>query len=317
MDSISQPLSAGAISFMMALVAGPIIIPYMKKLKIGQSIREEGPKSHMVKSGTPTMGGVIMLAGVIAASIVLRPFSWDALVIVLSFIGFGLVGFLDDYIKVVLKRNLGLKAGQKMAGLMVVSILITVMVGWKSTSILVPFTSIQWDLGLLFGPFLLFVLLGTTNSVNLTDGLDGLATGVTLIVISFFTLVAILQNNIEVAILGAALVGACAGFLKFNFYPAKIFMGDTGSLALGGAVTAMAAVLEMPLFIPLVGFIYFIEALSVMIQVASFKLFGKRVFRMSPLHHHFELGGWSERKIVFVFWSVTLVMAILSYSAFK
>ncbi len=199
------------------------------------------------------MGGFIMLAGVIAAGIVLRPFSWDALVIVLSFIGFGLVGFLDDYIKVVLKRNLGLKAGQKMAGLMVVSILITVMVGWKSSSILVPFTSFQWDLGLLFGPFLLFVLLGTTNSVNLTDGLDGLATGVTLIVISFFTVIAILQKNIEVAILGAAIVGGCAGFLKFNFYPAKIFMGDTGSLALGGAVTAMAAVLEMPLFIPLVG----------------------------------------------------------------
>lgn len=315
MDAMSTSLSAGAVSMVMALISGPVLIPYLKKLKIGQSIREEGPKSHLAKSGTPTMGGMIMLVGVIAALLVTRLFSWNAMVVLVSFVGYGVVGFVDDYIKVVLKRNLGLKAGQKMAGLLLVSIVVTVLVAWKSTMVLVPFTSIQWEMGYLYVPFLIFVLLGTTNSVNLTDGLDGLATGVTMIVLGFFTWVAIRQGQIAVAAVSASLVGACAGFLKFNFNPAKIFMGDTGSLALGGAVTAMAAVLNMPLFIPLVGFIYFVEALSVMIQVTSFKLTGKRVFRMSPLHHHFELGGWSERKIVFVFWTVTIIMSSISYIA--
>jgi len=315
MEIISQPLSSGAVSMMMALVSGPIIIPFLKKLKIGQSIREEGPKSHLTKSGTPTMGGVIMLGGVLVGLGVGRTMSWNSFVVLLSFIGFGVVGFVDDYIKVVLKRNLGLRAWQKMAGLLIVSILISIMVSIKSTVILVPFTSLTLDLGILYIPFLIFVLLGTTNSVNLTDGLDGLASGVTMFVLAFFTFVAIKQGEVAIAVIGASLVGACAGFLRHNFNPAKIFMGDTGSLALGGAVTAMAAVLKMPLFIPLIGLIYVIEALSVMIQVSSFKLTGKRVFRMSPLHHHFELCDWSEIKIVFTFWAVTLVMGIVSYLA--
>ncbi|MFZ5965850.1 MAG: phospho-N-acetylmuramoyl-pentapeptide-transferase [Bacillota bacterium] len=302
------------VSFFIVLILGPILIPILHRLKVGQSIREEGPKSHIVKSGTPTMGGIIMIAAIVITSLTSGMTNRDLFVILFAMISFGLIGFIDDFIKVVLKRNLGLKAYQKLMGQIIIAVIIAIYqskVSVNETKILVPFIHQYWDLGILFVPYIAFVVVATVNSVNLTDGLDGLAAGVTLIISSFFSLVAMNWGYPSLAVFCGALTGACLGFLRFNAHPAKVFMGDTGSLALGGAIAAVAILMNLTLLIPIVGGIYFAETLSVILQVLSFKLTGKRIFRMSPLHHHYELKGWKETKVVAVFWSVTLILCFI------
>lgn len=315
-----------AISFILTLVLGYFIIPFLRRLKVGQSIRAEGPESHYTKSGTPTMGGIIMIAAILITTLTSGEINRDLYIVLFSTLGFGLIGFIDDFIKVVLKRNLGLRAYQKLIGQITIAVIIAVYqskISAYGTSVLVPFSDYipflgeKLDLGFLYIPFVAFVVVATTNSVNLTDGLDGLASGVTLIVASFFSLFALHWGHPSITVFSAALTGACLGFLRYNAYPAKVFMGDTGSMALGGAIAAIAILTNLTLFIPIVGGIYFVEALSVIIQVTSFKLTGKRVFKMSPLHHHFELSGWKETKIVVVFWSVTLLLCIIGLYALK
>ena len=304
-----------AISFLITIILGPIIIPLLRRLKIGQSIREEGPKSHLKKSGTPTMGGIIIFLSLLITLTTSNILNKDMYVLILATFGFGMIGFVDDYIKVVKRRNLGLKAYQKLIGQIVLAVLLAMYQSSTSvlgTKLIVPFLTNQYlDLGILYIPFIAFVVVGTVNSVNLTDGLDGLASGVTLIVLSFFGLIALNWGMGSISIFSTALAGACLGFLVHNAHPAKVFMGDTGSMGLGGAVSAIAILLNLPLVIPIVGGIYFIEALSVIIQVTSFKLTGKRVFLMSPLHHHYEQKGWKETKVVAVFWSITVILCLV------
>lgn len=308
------------IAFIIAVALGPIVLPLLRKLNIGQSIREDGPQTHLKKTGTPTMGGIIImiamlitlfLSGIINADLIDK----NIYILILATLGFGMIGLIDDYIIVVKKRNLGLKAYQKLIGQILLAILLALYHSSSSelgTKLIVPFLDNQYiDLGALYIPFIVFVVVGTVNSVNLTDGLDGLASGVTLIVLSFFAIVAFSWGMISISIFALALAGSCLGFLMHNAYPAKVFMGDTGSLALGGAVSAIAVLLNLPLIIPIVGGIYFIEALSVIIQVVFFKLKGKRVFLMSPLHHHYEQKGWKETKIVLIFWTITLILCMI------
>ncbi len=302
------------ISFTITLILGPIVIPLLKKLNVGQSIREEGP-DHQSKSGTPTMGGLIIIIALIITIFTSGLITEDTYILIFATLAFGLIGFIDDYIKVVMKRNLGLKAYQKIIGQTAIAIILAIYQSNTSelgTSVIVPFMADNYfDLGIFYIPFIVFVVVGTVNSVNLTDGLDGLASGVTLIVMSFFSIVALKWGFSSISLYATALAGACLGFLVHNAYPAKVFMGDTGSLALGGAVATIAILLNLPLLIPIVGGIYFIEALSVIIQVISFKLTGKRVFLMSPLHHHFEYKGWKETKIVSVFWFATVLLCLI------
>lgn len=308
------------IAFIITVVLGPIVIPLLQKLKIGQSIREDGPQTHLKKTGTPTMGGIIMIIAMLITVIISGIINADILdkniyILIIATLGFGMIGFIDDYIIVVKKRNLGLKAYQKLIGQILLAVLLAAYHSSTSemgTKLIVPFLKNQYiDLGIFYIPFIVFVVVGTVNSVNLTDGLDGLASGVTLIVLSFFGIVALSWGMGSISLFSIALAGACLGFLIHNAYPAKIFMGDTGSLALGGAVSAIAVLLNIPLIIPIVGGIYFIEALSVIIQVISFKLTGKRVFLMSPLHHHYEQKGWKETKIVAIFWTITLILCLI------
>ncbi|MCR2042895.1 phospho-N-acetylmuramoyl-pentapeptide-transferase [Anaerosalibacter massiliensis] len=307
------------ISFIITVILGPILIPVLRKMKIGQSIREEGPKTHYKKSGTPTMGGIIMVIGLLITILTSGMLNSDMYILLLSTFGFGLIGFIDDFIKVVKKRSLGLKPYQKLIGQFVLAALLAIYQSNTSmlgTKIIIPFVSNKYlDLGMLYIPFITFVVVGTVNSVNLTDGLDGLATGVTLIVLSFFGLVSLNWGMDSLSVFASALTGACLGFLVYNAYPAKIFMGDTGSMALGGAVSALAVLLNLPLIIPIVGGIYFVEALSVIIQVTSYKLTGKRVFLMSPLHHHFEQKGWSETRVVAVFWITTVILCLIGVAS--
>lgn len=303
------------IAFFITLILGPIVIPLLKRFKIGQSIREEGPQSHLSKTGTPTMGGIIIFIALVITVFTSGIITKDIYILVLSTFGFGLIGFIDDYIKVVMKRNLGLRAYQKLIGQILLAIILAVYQSNTSvlgTKVIIPFLTNQYfDLGIYYIPFIVFVVVGTVNSVNLTDGLDGLASGVTLIILSFFGLVALNWGMGSISIFSTALTGACLGFLVHNAYPAKIFMGDTGSMALGGAVAAIAILLNLPLVLPIVGGIYFIETLSVIIQVLSFKLTGKRVFLMSPLHHHFEHKGWKETTVVTVFYIATVIFCLI------
>ncbi|TCO79309.1 phospho-N-acetylmuramoyl-pentapeptide-transferase [Marinisporobacter balticus] len=316
----TQLITIIIISFLITLILGPLAIPILQRLKVGQSIRDEGPKSHISKSGTPTMGGLIMIAAICITTLTSGHANNDLYVILFATIAFGGIGFIDDFIKVVLKRNLGLKAYQKLVGQIIIAIIIAVYQSKTSqygTEIFVPFMKQSLDFGILYIPFIATVVVATTNSVNLTDGLDGLAAGVTLIVSLFFALAALYYGNSSATLVSGALTGACLGFLRFNVHPAKIFMGDTGSMALGGAIAAIAILTNMTLFIPIVGGIYFVEALSVILQVMSFKLTGKRIFRMSPLHHHYELKGWKEIKVVIVFWAVTLLLCIIGLFSLK
>lgn len=303
------------ISYILSALTGPKLIPTLRRLKFGQTEREEGPDSHKVKSGTPTMGGFIFIVPTVLVTFALGKFHYDTLIPVLAMLLFGLIGFIDDYIKVVKKRNLGLRAYQKIVLQLAFALLITFLhlkYSKYGTSLFLPFTDKMWDMGIwLYVPFLVFILIGVSNSVNLTDGLDGLCTSVTACVMFFFWLLSRDLNMAGLGIFCASLIAACIGFLGVNRYPAKVFMGDTGSMALGGAVATAAILLHVPLVLPIVGIIYMLETLSVIIQVASFKMTGKRVFRMSPLHHHFELGGWSEQKVTIVFFITTVLFLMI------
>ena len=306
------------ISFLISVVFCPILIPFLRKLKFGQTEREEGPQSHLKKNGTPTMGGLVILASILLTSLIYIGKFTEILPVLFMTLGFGLIGFLDDYIKVILKRNLGLTASQKFGLQFLVAL---AYVSWAvfgkniDTVVRIPFTEASWNLGWFFIPFAVIVILATVNSVNLTDGLDGLATSVTLAVAVFFLLVSTVGRlfNPAVALFSSAMIGGLFGFLLYNKYPAKVFMGDTGSLALGGAVCGMAILLEEPLALLIVGFVYVMESLSVIMQVTSYQLTGKRIFKMSPIHHHFEMCGMSERKIVAMFTAVTVVLCALMY----
>lgn len=310
---------AALISFFVALALGPALIKYLHKLKFGQFIRDEGPESHMKKSGTPTMGGVLFLVALLAGSAFYVKDHKFILPILFVTIGFGVIGFLDDYIKVVMKRNLGLTAAQKMLGQIVITgVFAFYMVKFSGlgTDILIPFTGGKTlELGWLYIPILFFVVLGTVNGSNFTDGLDGLASSVTVIIAICFTVIASVGDT-GIEPVTCAMIGALLGFLCFNTHPAKVFMGDTGSLALGGFVVATAYILKMPLFLPIIAFIYFIEVLSVIIQVSYYKKTKKRIFRMAPIHHHFELGGWPETKVVSIFMIVTAVLSFVCFLAY-
>jgi phospho-N-acetylmuramoyl-pentapeptide-transferase len=313
-------ITAIIVSFVISVILCPIIIPFLKRLKFGQNIREEGPKEHLKKSGTPTMGGLIILSSVVITSFIFVKDYPRIIPIIFMTLGFGLIGFFDDYIKVVMKRSMGLRAWQKMLGQIVVTgIFAYYIVNYSDvgTKMLIPFSNgLYMDVGNLFVPLLFIVIIGTVNGANFTDGLDGLASGVTIMVAVFFTVIAIVTKS-GIEPVTCAVVGSLLGFSLFNVYPARVFMGDTGSLALGGFVAATAYMLNMPLFILIVGFIYFVEVLSVIIQVAYFKATGgKRIFKMAPIHHHFELCGWSETRVVAVFTAVTAILCLLAYAAY-
>lgn len=297
------------------VVLGFFGIPLLKKLKARQSVREEGPKSHRVKSGTPTMGGIFMLA----ASLVVVFFNKmiDPAVLWLLFltIGHGILGFLDDFIKAEKKRNLGLTARQKMLGQLILAGLFcwgVVDTLGLPFSIAIPFTQCDISIGRFYYPFVILVIVGTSNAVNLTDGLDGLASGCCIIAFSAYAVYCYMTGVNDLGYFIIILAGSCAGFLFFNYHPAKVFMGDTGSLALGGAIAGIAVITRTELLLIFLGLIFVLEALSVIIQVASFQLTGKRVFKMSPLHHHFELSGWSEVHVVWAFWFFEGLAACLS-----
>lgn len=306
-------------AFAISVILCPIVIPFLKKLKFGQYIREEGPKAHQSKSGTPTMGGVVILLSLIVTTAFYIPDYPHVIPVLVMAVGFGLIGFLDDFIKVVMKRNLGLRAWQKMLLQIIVTGFFAYYIMEKTgigTKVIIPFTNgAMWDMGWLYLPVLFIAVVGTVNGSNFTDGLDGLATGVTIIIAVFFLVVSVATGSgIEPAV--AAMVGALLGFFLFNVNPARVFMGDTGSLALGGFVAAVAYMERMPLFLLIVAFIYLLEVVSVMIQVVYFKLtHGKRFFKMAPIHHHFELCGYAETQVVAGFVAVTAILCLVAYIA--
>lgn len=317
---------AFTIALVVSLAMGLLLIPWLKRLKFGQNIRSDGPSSHLQKTGTPTMGGVIFLVGISAAVLIVAPQRMDALAVLAITLGYGLIGFLDDYIKVVLKRSLGLRAREKLLGQIILAVALAYGIAFwseRGTSLVLPFSGyftpggIQLELGWwLFLAFTLLVVVGAANAVNLTDGLDGLAAGVSLLVAVAMMLIALKVGKYGVAAVMAALSGGCLGFLFYNRYPAKVFMGDTGSLAIGGGLGAAALITRSELFFFIIGGVFVVEVLSVMIQVISFQTTGRRVFRMSPLHHHFELGGWGENRVVLTFWVITLLLCIIGLTGF-
>lgn len=312
MLGITELTYTAMISFLIVIILGPIFIPMLTKFKFGQTVRDDGPKTHLQKNGTPTMGGVLIIIAILITGLTRSNISSDMVIGLICVVGFGFVGFVDDFIIIKMKRSLGLKPWQKI----VMQVALALYVSYyqyssspSATQLIIPFTDAVINLGPLYVPIMTFMIVGIINAVNLTDGLDGLASGVTLIVATFFMIFATSISNTDVAVLAAATVGACIGFLGFNAYPAKIFMGDTGSMALGGAVTAFAILTNSMLLFVLVGGIYFAEAISVMLQVTYYKLTKKRIFKMAPIHHHFEQCGWPETKVVFTFWIVTVVLA--------
>lgn len=302
------------VSASLSTLLGPRIIPILRNLKIGQTVREDGPQSHLAKTGTPTMGGVIFIISLTASALLLGKLTTDVLLVLASTLAFGVVGFMDDYIKVVRKRNLGLRAYQKILGQLLASAIIIVYGFFFKEGLQVFYLPLigkfTIQLGILTIPFFLTVILGTVNAVNLTDGLDGLATGISIIVFSTFGVMLSFLGKWDLSILSSAFVGALLGFLLFNYKPAKVFMGDTGSLALGGALASLAVISELSFFIPLVAGVFFLETISVMLQVGYFKITKKRLFRMAPLHHHYEQKGWSELKVVWSFWAASILFAL-------
>jgi len=306
-------LKVMGVSFLVTVILSLLVIPILKRLKVGQVVRNDGPKTHLSKQGVPTMGGIIILFAVTVMGIINYKDITSVFPVLLVTLGFGVVGFVDDFIKLVLKNPKGLKPSYKMLGLLIVSSAYIWYILYQGigTETFLPIIQKYVILpGYLFIPFIIVVLLAVTNSVNLTDGLDGLATGVVSIIATFFTIVALILKQTEAVYLSSLMIGACLAFLMFNLHPAKIMMGDTGSLALGGFIGAIAIYLKIPLLLILVAFIPVAEALSVMIQVVYFKKTGKRIFKMAPLHHHFELSGWKETKVVALFWSITFVLCI-------
>ena len=306
------------ISFFIAVLIGPKIIELLRKLKAGQTERVEGLESHQKKTGTPTMGGIIFLIPVVIIGIFYGRTHKEVIPVLILTIGFGIIGFLDDYIKVVRKHNLGLRAWQKILGQFVVAVLFALYVQNFtdiSLAMRVPFTSIVLDFGFWNIPILFFIALGTANGTNFTDGVDGLCASVTAVVAAFFAVAGMHYGATGAEVMSSAMVGALLGYLVYNVYPGKVMMGDTGSLAIGGFVTGIAYVMQMPIYIAIAGFIYALEVISVIMQVSYFKItHGKRIFRMAPIHHHFEKGGWSETKVVNVFTTITILLCLLSYA---
>ncbi|GMB08554.1 phospho-N-acetylmuramoyl-pentapeptide-transferase [Thermolongibacillus altinsuensis] len=305
------------LAFLITVLLSPLFIPFLRRLKFGQSIREEGPKSHQKKSGTPTMGGIMILLSIIITTVVITNMFFQLTVqtylLLFVTIGYGLLGFLDDFIKVVMKRNLGLTSKQKLVGQLVIAFVFYFFFQKNgfSTEVYIPGTDYSIDLGMAYVLLIIFMLVGGSNAVNLTDGLDGLLAGTAAIAFGAYAVLSWNQGQYDVAIFSVAVVGAVLGFLVFNAHPAKVFMGDTGSLALGGAIATVAILTKLEILLAIIGGVFVIETLSVIIQVISFKTTGKRVFRMSPLHHHYELIGWSEWRVVVTFWAVGLLFAIL------
>ena len=315
-SSLTSVVFPIVVAFLISAVTGPFIIPFLHRLKVGQTVRNEGPEAHLKKNGTPTMGGIMILFAIVVTSLFYVKDYPKIIPILFLTLGFGMIGFLDDYIKVVLKRSMGLRAWQKL----VLQFVVTGVFAWYlvnytdvSLAMKIPFWQGHYlDFGIWNIPILFFIVIGTVNGTNFTDGLDGLASSVTVVVAAFFTVVAIGTGS-GIEPVTCAVIGALLGFLLFNVYPAKVFMGDTGSLALGGFVAAAAYMMQMPIFIAIVGFIYLVEVLSVIIQVTYFKLtHGKRIFKMAPIHHHFELCGWSETRVVTVFSIVTALLCLIA-----
>lgn len=300
-----------AAAFLIAVIVAPLFIPVLRRLKFGQTIREEGPQGHLKKAGTPTMGGIIIL---LAFTITVLQFAGktpETFLLLFITLGYGLIGFLDDFIKISLKRNLGLTAKQKLLGQLIIGAVFYygyIKSGYD-TVVSVPFFDWHFDLGWFYFPFVMLMMLYFSNAVNLTDGLDGLLAGTGALAFSAYAVIAWLLSQMDIAIFSAAIVGAVLGFLVYNTHPAKVFMGDTGSLALGGALIGIALLTKTEILVILIGGVFVVEGLSVIIQVISFKTRKKRVFRMSPLHHHYELGGWSEWRVVVTFWIVGLICA--------
>ena len=312
-------------SFLLTAILGKLMIPILKKLKVGQSEREDGPRSHLKKQGTPTMGGIMMMITIVVFTIIVCFFHQNSefvrtiLMISIASLGFGIVGFVDDFKKVVLHNTEGLNPKLKMLGLLIVSCIFTiVLMNYTNvtTEIFIPFTDFtltfpKW----IFIPFTILVMLSATNAVNLTDGIDGLAASVSAIMITALSILAIKLGNVEISIFGSIVVGSCLGFLVYNFHKAKVMMGDTGSLLLGGVISSMAIYLQIPIFLLLIAIVPILETLSVILQVSYFKRTGKRLFRMSPLHHHFELIGWRENRVVGVFSLITLLFSVIGILA--
>ena len=314
---INETILAVITSFVISAILCPIVIPFLHKLKFGQQVREDGPQAHLKKQGTPTMGGLVILSSIIITSLLYIRDYPRIIPILFVTVGFGIIGFLDDYIKIVMKRSEGLNPKQKLIGQFIITGIFAYYIITSpefGTGMRIPFfggmlTMPTW----LFVAALFFITLGTDNGVNFTDGLDGLCTSVTILVATFFTIVAIGENS-GISPITGAVVGSLLGFLLFNVYPARVFMGDTGSLALGGFVASSAFMMQMPLYIAVVGLIYLVEVLSVIIQVTYFKKTGgKRIFKMAPIHHHFELCGWSETRVVAVFSIVTAILCLVAY----
>ena len=308
------------LSFLISSIIGLLLIPLFKTLKLGQYIREVGPKSHYKKAGTPTFGGIIfILSAIITMLIFKNQFNRETLFVSYAFLSFGLIGLIDDTLKIIHKKNDGLTSMHKLILLILVSFIFAFYAYHNSsigTLIIIPFTGRMYNLGALYIPFVMFYYVATTNAVNLTDGLDGLAASITLLVIAFFSLLSFSMHYYSLAIFCGCVLGSLLGFLRYNFYPAKIIMGDTGAIALGGIIATIAIILKDPLILIIVGGIYVIETLSVIIQVVSFKLTGKRIFKMTPIHHSFELSGWHEVKIVSLFSFVTVILLLIAFSSF-
>ena len=312
------------ITFIVTIILGIIIIPILRKLKVGQMERGEGPQSHLKKQGTPTMGGIMIIIAMVIVTVGACIYftlnnqidvAHKILPVLLLTLGFGLIGFIDDFKKLVLKNTEGLKPSYKMLGLLIISVAYVayLIYGLKiGTETYIPIWKQYIDIPIyLYIPFAIIVILGTTNAVNLTDGIDGLASSVSAIILTCLTVIGIMIGRPEISVFGSIVIGAVLGFLMFNLHPAKVFMGDTGSLLLGGVISAIALYLKMPLLLLVVALIPVLETLSVIIQVAYFKKTGKRVFKMTPIHHHFELSGWTENKVVIAFSLVTLLVCII------
>jgi phospho-N-acetylmuramoyl-pentapeptide-transferase len=307
--------AAGIVALVASLILTPVVVPLLRKLKMGQQVRQEGPQAHLKKQGTPTMGGIIFVVAMVAAVVAFDRESARAWALAALTVGYGLIGFADDFLKVALHRPLGLKAREKL----LLQVVLAVLFAWyvyrwvPAQGYLLPFHLGRLPLGWWYGPIAVLAILGAANAVNITDGLDGLAAGASVIAFAFFALLGLKVKEPPATLFALAMTGGLVGFLRANLHPAKVFMGDTGSLALGAALAGLAVISGTVLLLPVVGVLFVIETLSVIIQVVSFRTTGRRVFRMSPLHHHFELSGWSEERVVAVFWVVSALGAVLAW----
>ncbi|TDF96687.1 phospho-N-acetylmuramoyl-pentapeptide-transferase [Paenibacillus piri] len=310
MDFNVVMIALGA-AFLLTVIMGPLFIPLLRRLKFGQQIRTDGPQGHLKKAGTPTMGGTIILLALALVVLRFADKSIETVILLVASLGYGLVGFLDDYIKILLKRSLGLTARQKLLGQLIVSVIVCILLAQigHSTDLRIPLIDYTIPMGWLYYPFVALMMLGTSNAVNFTDGLDGLLAGTSAVAFGAYAIIALNLTQHDTAIFSAAMVGAVLGFLVFNAHPAKVFMGDTGSLGIGGGLALVAVLTKSEVLLILIGGVFVVEVLSVIIQVISFKTRGKRVFKMSPIHHHFELVGWSEWRVVITFWATGIVLA--------